>query len=460
MTTPLDRGRYGSDEMRSLFTDRARYRFWVRVEGAVAAVQGAHGVIPADTAAVISAKAEEYEPHFPRIAEIEAESRHELVAVVQQFAETCGPHRGYVHHGLTSSDVQDTAMALQLSAAITLIGRRLAELMRVLRDQVVKGRGQVMIGRTHGQHAQPVTLAFKLAVFLDQLTRCLERLDQLTSRVVMGKVSGAVGSLAGLGPQGAQVQAEALERLGLPAARICTQAVARDRFAEFVGWVALTAACLENTATEVRNLQRTEIGEVKEHFVEDAQVGSSAMPHKRNPVLSERVCSLSRLLRSLVGPALENVVTWHERDLVNSANERFVLPEACVLLEEALLTATSVLGGLTAFPERMAENLRLSRHSHLSEAVLLALVDRGIPRLDAYRIVQHASAEATGGGHDLLDVLKRDARVAGVLGAAELAALTRPRADTGRCDELADEAVRRAEQALAAEEGDGRCQER
>lgn len=454
MTTPLDSGRYGGEAMRALFTDRSRYRLWVRVEGALAAVQGAHGIIPAGAAAVIASKADDHEPDLARIAEIEATSRHELFAVIQQFAESCGPHAGYVHHGMTSSDVQDTALALQLDGAIGITGDRLAGLMDVLRTQVGAARGQVMIGRTHGQHAQPITLAFKLAVFLDQLTRCLERLDQLRDRAVMGKVSGAVGSLGGLGPQGDRVQADVLARLGLPRAQICAQAVSRDRLAEFVSWTALTAACLENAATEIRNLQRTEIGELAESFAQGDQIGSSAMPHKRNPVLSERVCSLSRLLRSLVGPALENIVTWHERDLVNSANERFVVPEACVLMDESLITFTKVVDGLQTFPERMRENFERSRNAHLSEAVLLALVDRGMTRLDGYRIVQRASVTAAGEGRDLLTVLSADQSAGALIRKEDLAGLAHTDADTGRCDELADEAVRRAEEALAARKGE------
>ncbi|MER6441907.1 adenylosuccinate lyase [Streptomyces sp. NPDC001185] len=454
MTTPIDQARYGSQEMRALFTEEARYRLWIRVEGAVAAVQGERAVIPAEAGTHIAARAAAYTPDVDRIAEIEAGSRHELFAVVQQFAETCGPHRGYVHHGLTSSDVQDSAMAAQLDQAIGLLGGRLDDLLRAVRAQVVKGRGHTMIGRTHGQHAQPITLGFKLAVLLDQLSRCRHRLAELRPRVVMGKVSGAVGSLAGLGPLGPVVQADVLERLGLPPAQICVQAVARDRFAEFVTWAALTAACLENASTEVRNLQRTEIGEVAEPFAVGAQIGSSAMPHKRNPVLSERVCSLARLLRSLVGPALENVVTWHERDLTNSANERFTVPQVCILLDEALLTATAVFDGLTVFPDRLAANLERSRRAHLSETVLLALVDAGMARLDAYRIVQRASAIAAEEGRDLLAVLASDATVTRTLTVKEREALAHTGADTGRCDELADEAVRRADLVLAAGNGD------
>ncbi|MFB6565829.1 adenylosuccinate lyase [Streptomyces noursei] len=449
MTNPWEDGRYGSPEMRLLVSDRNRYQLFVRVEGALAAEQGQLGVIPSEAAGAIAARARDHRCDLARIAEIETVSRHELYAVVQQFAETCAPHGRYVHHGVTSSDVIDTALALQLDGAIGLLGERLGVLMAALCRQIAEEGGRVMIGRTHGQHAQPVTLGFKLAVFLDQLTRCLARLAELRERAVRGKVAGAVGSLGGLGPQGMAVQRAVLARLGLPEPQICAQAVARDRIAEFVSWAALTAACLENLATEIRNLQRTEIGELAESFAEGDQIGSSAMPHKRNPVRSERICSLARLLRSLVGPALENVVTWHERDLANSANERFTLPQACVLLDEMLLTTTAVVDDLRVFPERMRENLDRSRHSHLSEAVLLAMVDRGTDRLDAYRALQRASALAARDDRDLVAVLADDASVTAVLPAPDLAALAEAAADTGFCDTLAQETVRRAEEALA-----------
>ena len=447
-SSPWGNGRYGSERMRHLLGDLNRYQLFVRVEGALAAVQGRLGVIPAKAAEVIGERAREHVCDLDRIAAIEAVSRHELYAVVQEFAESCAPYTRYVHHGATSSDVIDTALALQLDDAIGLLGERLGALMAALQKQIEKEGRQVMIGRTHGQHAQPVTLGFKLAVILDQLTRCLERLDQLRGRAVMGKMAGAVGSLGGLGPQGPRVQSEVLARLDLPEPQICAQAVARDRMAEFVCWTALTAACLENLATEIRNLQRTEIGELAESFAEGDQIGSSAMPHKRNPVRSERICSLARLVRSLVGPALENVVTWHERDLANSANERFTLPEACVLLDEMLITATAVMEDLRVYPQRMRENLDRSRHSHLSEAVMLAMIDRGTDRLDAYRILQRASAVAARDERDLVEVLSDDERVTAALPRHELMALAEAAADIGFCEELTEETVRRSEEAL------------
>ncbi|MFG2094884.1 adenylosuccinate lyase [Streptomyces sp. NPDC048612] len=448
MTSPLETGRYGSEEMRLLLGDHRRYQLFVRVEGALATVQGRLGVIPAEAAEVIGERARTHRCDLDRIAAIEAMSRHELYAVVQEFAEGCAPYGRYVHHGVTSSDVIDTALALQLDEAIGILGERLRTVLGVLKGQIGKEGQRVMIGRTHGQHAQPITLGFKLAVILDQLTRCLERLEQLRGRVVMGKVAGAVGSLGGLGPQGLQVQREVLAHLNLPEPEICAQAVARDRMAEFVCWAALTASCLENLATEIRNLQRTEIGELAESFAEGDQIGSSAMPHKRNPVRSERLCSLARLMRSLVGPALENVVTWHERDLANSANERFTLPQACVLLDEMLLTTTAVLEDLRVFPHRMQENLARSRNSHLSEAVLLAMIDRGTDRLDAYRLLQRASATAAREERDLVAVLSDDASVTAVLPADEIVSLAGASADVGFCESLTDDTVRRAEEAL------------
>lgn len=441
-------GRYGSEEMRFLLGDLNRYQLFVRVEGALAAVQGRLGVIPAKAAEVIGERARKHECDMDRIAENESVSRHELHAVVKEFADSCTPYGRYVHHGATSSDVIDTALALQLDGAIVLLGERLGALMATLRKQIEKEGRRVMIGRTHGQHAQPVTLGFKLALVLDQLTRCLERLGELRGRAVMGKMAGAVGSLGGLGPQGPRVQSEVLALLELPEPRICAQAVARDRIAEFVCWTALTAACLENLATEIRNLQRTEIGELAESFAEGEQIGSSAMPHKRNPVRSERICSLARLVRSLVGPALENVVTWHERDLANSANERYTLPEACVLLDEMLITATAVVDGLQVYPRRMRENLDRSHRSHLSEAVLLAMIDRGTDRLDAYRILQRASAVAAREERDLVAVLSEDEQVTATLPRGELAGLAEAAVDIGFCEELTEDTVRRSVKAL------------
>ncbi|MFI0260733.1 adenylosuccinate lyase [Streptomyces sp. NPDC017056] len=445
MTTPIDTGRYGSPQMRALFTDRARYEAFVRVEGALAKAQGSLGVIPRESAEVIAERARTHRCSVERIAELEETSRHELFAAVHEFAESCGTHGAWVHYGATSSDILDTALALQLSEAVALLEEKLRDLLTALMARIEAAGDHVMIGRTHGQQAQPVTLGFKLAIVLDRFVRCLERLTQAKERIVMGKIAGAVGSLAGIGARGPEVQRAALRELGLPEPAVCAQAVARDRIAEFFCWAGLTAACLEDLATEIRNLQRTEIGEVAEPFAEGGQIGSSAMPHKRNPVRSERVCSLARLVRSLVGPALENVTSWHERDLANSANERFTLPEACVLLDEMLTTTTSVIDGLRVFPDRMRHNLTHSRNEHLSEAVLLLLVQRGMDRLEAYRLLQEASGRTAEESVDMVDALLAHPRLAGRLDREEVRRLAAAGADVGHCRDLAAEAVKRAE---------------
>lgn len=448
MTTPIDTGRYGSDRMRGVFLDQTRYGLYVQVEGALAEAQGHYGVIPAEAANTIAKRAAEHRCDPERVAAIEQVTRHELVAVVREFAESCDPFGRYVHYGATSSDILDTALALQLSQAIDLLEEGLRTLISALIGAIERHGGHTAIGRTHGQYAQPITFGFKLAISLAQMSRCLERLSDLRARAVMGKIAGAVGSLAGLGRHGDAIQRHALASLGLPPPQICAQAVARDRLAELLCWTGLTGSCLDNLATEIRNLQRTEIGEVAEEFAEGDQIGSSAMPHKRNPVRCERVTSLARLLRSLIGPALENVVTWHERDLANSANERFTVTEACVLLDEMLSTMTSVVTRLGVFPERMRENLVRSRNAHLSEAVLLLLVEGGMDRLAAYRLLQAATRRAAEEERDLIDVLASESAIADTVDTGTLTGLADGGADLGRCAELTSETVVEARRLL------------
>ena len=448
MTTPVDTGRYGSDRMRKIFLEETRYSLYVRVEGALAAAQGHYGVIPADAASLISTRAPEHRCDIQRVVDIEQVTRHELYAVIREFAEACDPYGRYVHYGATSSDILDTTLALQLSSAIEILDERLRTLINAFIDAIGRHGFHEIIGRTHGQFAQPITLGFKFAVYLTQLSRCLERLSELRSRAVMGKIAGAVGSLAGLGCHGNAIQRHALASLGLPPPEICAQAVARDRIAELLCWTGLTASCLDNFATEVRNLQRSEIGEIAESFADHAQVGSSAMPHKRNPVQCERVTSLARLLRSLVGPGLENVVTWHERDLANSANERFTVPEACILTEEVIRTTISIVENLEVSSDRMSRNLERSRNIHLSEAVLLHLVEKGMDRLSAYRLLQTATKRSTAEDRDFIESIAHMPLITEVLGVDELEKMSNEKLDTGNCRELTTEAIREARRIL------------
>jgi adenylosuccinate lyase len=436
--------------MRAIFRDQHRYQLYVQVEGALAAAQGRHGAIPPEAARMISERASTHRCDLEKIARSEAVTRHELVSVVDDFTETCAPYGRFVHFGVTSSDILDTALAMQLAEALDLFDTRVRDLLTALLNAIDRVGDHVVMGRTHGQHAQPITLGFKVAIWLDQIARCLKRLRELRGRAVMGKIAGAVGSMAGLSSHGEEIQRDTLLSLGLPEPEISAQAVARDRMAEFLCWAGLTAACLDNMATEIRNLQRTEIGEVAEEFFEGDQIGSSAMPHKRNPVRSERICSLARLVRSLIGPGLENVVTWHERDLANSANERFTLPEACVLLDEMLIGAASILSSLVVFPDRMRDNLTMLRNIHLSEAILLRLVEKGMERRAAYRLLQRASNRAAVEGRDLVAVVAEDPKMSGVIGEEALAAFVdlNPDPDVGRCRELAAGVVKDCERLL------------
>ncbi|SEH03074.1 adenylosuccinate lyase [Nonomuraea solani] len=417
---PLDEGRYGSPRMREIFSKVNRYRLWLTVEREVARVQGELGVIPRDAAAAIDAMGRDgIDP--AAISAAETWTGHELAAFVHVLSVSAGAHGRWVHFGLTSSDVIDTGVALQLAQAIALLGQELRTLTDSCRRHTTKYADLTMTGRTHGQYAEPITLGGKFAVYLDALLRTSDRLAELSPRVLVGKVGGAVGTGAAFGHLGTELERRVLDRLGLGVARLNSQAVARDRIAEFVGWAALSGAVVENIATEIRNLQRTEIAELREPMA-TRQIGSSAMPHKRNPVLCENVCSLARLLRSLIHPALENVVSWHERDLANSANERFVIPQACVLLEEVVRKMTTVLAGLEVDTAAIARNLDRAATVWMSGALLRLLVGNGLARAESYRVVQECVRSGQR-GERLVDELLAHGMVAAVVSRDDLAAV-------------------------------------
>jgi len=392
---PIETGRYGSAEMRRIFEEENRLRKYLMVEAAVALAQAEVGDIPKEAAEDIARHANTNAVKLDRCKEIEAEIGHDLMAVVKALTEACrGEGKRYVHFGLTSYDVEDTATALQFKEAIDLTRRRLAEVERTLLDLAMKYRDQVMVGRTHGQHMAVITLGLKFAVWMRELARHLDRLDEVSERVLAGKVLGAVGTGAALGRNALKVQELALSRLGLRPSDRVTQVGQRDVHAEMVALIALIGSSLDKFALEIRNLQRTEIGELAEPFEEAKQVGSSAMPAKRNPVICERVSSLAKLLRGLVVPAYENVPLWHERDLTNSANERFVFPMSFIVLDEMLSGMAKVLRGLEVFPESMQHNLELTGGLILSERVTNKLVEKGMGRQDAHELVRRCAMEA------------------------------------------------------------------
>ncbi|MEK6569697.1 MAG: adenylosuccinate lyase [candidate division NC10 bacterium] len=379
--------RYARPRMMAIWEPQHRFDTWLRVELLACEAWAELGKVPREALAVIRKRAG-YD--LNRIQEIEREVRHDVVAFVSAVAERVGPEARYIHLGLTSYDVVDTALAVQLQEAATILIEELEALRLVLADLARRNKQTVMVGRTHGVHAEPLTFGLKLALWYTEAGRGLDRLRRAKETVACGKLSGAVGTFAHLPPF---VEQYVCVRLGLTPAPISSQILSRDRHAEFLLTLALIGTSLDKFATEIRHLQRTEVLEVEEPFVE-GQKGSSAMPHKRNPVACEQVSGLARLLRSYAQVGLENVPLWHERDISHSSVERVVLPDATILLDYLLVRFRGILEGLQTYPDRMRQNLELTGGLIFSEAVLLALVDKGLSRDEAYRLVQGHAMKA------------------------------------------------------------------
>ena len=406
--------RYTLLEMGAIWTERARFEHMLRVELAVARAQAARGLIPADALVAIEARAA-VDPE--RIAEIEKTTDHDVIAFVSQVAESVGPDGRYLHLGLTSSDVVDTALALQLRAASELLLRDCDRLLGVLVARARAEAETLMMGRTHSVHAEPITFGLKLAGWAFELDRGRRRLAAAVDEIATGKISGPVGTYSHLAPD---VEAEVLAELGLHADPASTQIVQRDRHAALLAAIAIVGGGLERYATEIRNLQHTEIGEVQEPF-KAGQKGSSAMPHKRNPILSERIAGLARLLRGYAHTALEDQPLWHERDISHSSAERVILPDATILLDYMLVRTAALIEGLVVRGERMRENIERGLGLHASSRVLVALVERaGLSREDAYAIVQRAALRAADERRPLRDLLAVDPTVASKLRLADL----------------------------------------
>lgn len=385
---PIDTGRYGTAEMRRIFEEEMRVQKMLDVEAALAWAHAEVGNIPRKDAEKIAAMASTKHVKLSRVKEIEREIKHDVASLVRALAEVCGASGAYVHLGATSYDIVDTAIALQLKEALALIEKRLNSFEKVLIEKALKYKDTLMIGRTHGQHALPITLGFKFAVWMREVSRHIQRLRQCRERVLVGKMSGAVGTQAGLGDKAVKIQELVMKRLGIKAADISTQIVQRDRHAELICLLSMIATSLENFATEIRELQRPEIAELFEPFETEKQVGSSTMPHKRNPETCERICGLARIVRSLVVPALENVVTWHERDLTQSSAERFIIPEACILVDYMLFLMTNIVANLRVDEERMLKNIEITQGRVMSEAVMIALTRKGVSRQKAHELLR------------------------------------------------------------------------
>jgi adenylosuccinate lyase len=374
--------------MRRIFEEETRVQKMLDVEAALAWAHAEVGDISKKDAEKIMTTALLKHVKLSRIKEIEREIKHDITSLVRALAEACGPSGACVHLGATSYDIVDTANALQLKEALELIEERLSDFEKTLMDKALRYKDTLMMGRTHGQHALPITLGFKFAVWMREVSRHIQRLNQCEERVLVGKMSGAVGTQAGLGPHAMKIQEFVMQRLGIKAADISTQIVQRDRHAELVCLLAIIASSLDNFATEIRELQRPEIGELAEAFEAGKQVGSSTMPHKRNPETCERVCGLARIVRGLVVPALEDVTTWHERDLTQSSAERFIIPEACILIDYMLFLMNNIVTNLRVDEQRMLQNIDLTEGRCMSEAVMIALAKKGMDRQEVHELLR------------------------------------------------------------------------
>ena len=411
--------RYSTPEMAAIWTDEARMAAWLQVELAVCEAWARIGRIPEDALAEIKAKAAF---DVDRVCEIEQVTQHDVIAFVSCVAENVGECSKYVHYGLTSSDVLDTGLALQLRAAGALLVEETVNLGRILQRRALEQRDTVMVGRTHGVHAEPITFGMVLGLWAFEVKRDLERLQRAIRQVSVGKISGAVGNYASVDPQVEQI---AMSILDLGSAPISTQIVQRDRHAEFMAALALLATTIEKIALQVRHYQRTEVLEAEEYFA-PGQKGSSAMPHKRNPIISERLCGQARIIRANMLAAFENVALWHERDISHSSAERIILPDSTILLHYMLKKACWLVDRLDIHPENMLANLEKSFGLLYSQRVLLALVEAGMLRDDAYAVVQRSAMKAWEEKTSFKDLLKADGEVTARLPAGELDACFDP----------------------------------
>jgi len=411
--------RYSTPEMAAVWTDKAKMSTWLEVEIAVCEAWVELGEIPADVVAEIKAKAA-FDP--ARVREIEETTQHDVIAFLTNVAEYVGDASKYIHFGMTSSDMLDTGLALQLKRSGALLADQTRALGRVLQRRALEHRDTVMIGRSHGVHAEPITFGMVLGLWAFEVQRGLERLERATEQVAVGKISGAVGTYASIDPR---VEQLVMARLGLRADPVSTQVVQRDRHAEFMAALALLAASIEKIAVQIRHYQRTEVLEAEEYF-SPGQKGSSAMPHKRNPIISERLAGQARVIRGNMVAAFENVALWHERDISHSSVERVILPDSTILLHYMLRKATDLIDRLLVYPETMAANIERSFGLIYSQRVLLELVRGGLLREDAYRLVQRNAMRAWEEKRPFKELLLADADVSARLAAAEIEALFEP----------------------------------
>ena len=417
---PIDSGRYGTKEMLAIFSEQKKIDYQLEIEAAAALSQSEIKIISRNVANDIAKIAKSGKITNRRIKQLEAKSDHDTAALVEALAEKCKKEsRPWIHYGLTSNDLVDTSNSLQMKDALRIIQPKVSRLSLILAKNAIKYKNVPAVGRTHGQHASIISFGLKFANWAAEMSTHLERLDEIKKRILICKTLGVVGTGSLMGKNAVKVQDKVSKKLGLFAAKVTTQVIPRERYAEYVFHLSLLGATLEKIAIEIRNLQRTEIGEVAEYF-KKGQMGSSAVPVKRNPIKSERISSLSKLLRSQVSTSFENIPLWHERDLSNSANERFVIPMTSILLDEMLETMNRVIENLHVNTKRVKDNLNITKGQIFAEFVLEALIKKGIPRFKAYRDVQRVAFDAHKKEINYIDALLNDKAISSVLSDKEI----------------------------------------
>ena len=421
--------RYTREAMGHIWTEENKFRTWLQVEILVCDALAKIGEIPKRAAQNIRKKAGF---SIERIDAIEAETKHDVIAFLNNVAETVGPDARYIHLGLTSSDILDTAMAVRLRQASKIILKDCDRLLATLKKKAIVHKNTVMVGRSHGIHAEPITFGLKLALWYDEMGRNRRRMEQATQAVSVGKISGAVGTFANTSPK---VEAYVCRKLGLKPAPVSTQIIQRDRYAEYFAMLAIIASTIEKMAVEIRHLQRTEVLEVEEFFSK-GQKGSSAMPHKRNPVSSENLSGLARLVRSNASAALNNVALWHERDISHSSVERVIIPDSTILVDYMLNRVTDIIRKLVVYPKRMQQNLELTRGLVFSQQILIALAKRGVDRQTAYNMVQKQAMIAWKGKKDFKELVLNDADIRNYLKPQEIETLFDVKAQLSHVDTI------------------------
>ncbi len=399
--------------MREIWSEARKFQIWLEIETLACEGMAELGQIPKEDAVEIRKRARF---SIPEIAEIEKRTNHDVIAFLENVAASVGPAARWIHQGLTSSDILDTTLAVQMTEASDILANDLKDLRAAVATRAREFKATPMIGRSHGIHAEPITFGLKLALMFDEFGRAEERLAQTRERIRVGKLSGAVGTHAHLNPA---IERSVCEKLGLKAATLSTQIIQRDRHAEFLGTLALIASSIDRWATELRHLQRTEVLEVEEFFGE-GQKGSSAMPHKRNPITGERLSGLARVIRGNAMAALENVALWHERDISHSSAERVILPDSCILLDYMLDKMRDLVARLQVYPEHMLQNLGLTKGLYCSQSILLALTRKGAERKNAYEAVQRAAIKTWKGNESFATNAKREPEIKAALSDAEI----------------------------------------